>query len=309
MEKFKMNLQLFADGAPAGGDGGAAAAEAVDTGVQAPDAGVQKSRKRENPLANVQYGVQQGTEQVAPAQPGAAKQEAEESFESLIKGKYKAELDSYVQGIVRNRFKQNAENEATLESHKALHEALGKRYNVDPTDINGLMRAITRDPEQVAQMAMERGVTEETMNTILDLEEKSKRLEEIERQSAADMRMRQHFNNLAQRAEAVKAMYPGFDLMTELNNPEFARLTAPGVNVDVKTAYEIVHRDEIMAANAQIQAERMSKAIQANSARPMENGVKGAQSASTVKADPTKLKLNDFREIQRRAARGEKIVF
>lgn len=309
MEKFKLNLQLFADGGAAEGDGGAAAAEAGDAGVQAPDAGVQKSRKRVNPLANVQYGVQQGTEQVAPAQTAAAEQDAEESFESLINGKYKADFDSRVQDIIRRRIGKNAENEATIESHKALHEALGKRFNVDPTDINGLMRAITRDPEQVAQMAMERGVSEETMNTILDLEEKSKRLEEIEQKNAADMRMRQHFNNLAQRAEAVKAMYPGFDLMTELNNPEFARLTAPGVNVDVKTAYELVHKDEIMAANAQMQAERMSKAIQANSARPMENGMKGAQSASTVKADPTKLKLNDFKEIQRRAARGEKIVF
>lgn len=309
MDKYKINLQLFADGAPAGGDGGAAAAEAVDTGVQAPDAGVRKSRKRENPLANVQYGIQGNTEQVAPAQTGAADVSEGESFESLIKGRYKADFDGRVQEIIRKRFGENAENEATLESHKALHEALGKRFNVDPTDIKGLMRAITRDPEQVAMMAMERGVSEDTMNLILDLEEKNKAYEEQERKNAADMRMRQHFNNLAQKAEEVKGMYPGFDLMAELQNPEFARLTAPGVNVDVKTAYEIVHHKEIMAANAQMQAERMSKAIQANSARPMENGMKGAQSASTVKTDPSMLNKEDRAEIYRRVMRGDKVVF
>jgi len=311
MENTKFNLQLFADGGAAGGDGGAAAAAAGDTGVKAPDAGV-RSRKRENPLANVQYGIQpnRGAEQVAPAnQEAAAQGEDTETFESLIKGKYKQDFDSHVQGIIQQRFKKNADNEAMLESYKPLMEAMGKKFNCDPTDIKGLMKAITRDPEMVSQMALERGVSEETMNQILDLEERSQRLDEIERQDAVNMRMRQHYDTLARQAEAAKAAYPDFDLGTEMNNPTFARLTAPGVGIDPKTAYEIVHLNELRQMQAQQQAEKMAKAIQANGARPTENGLRGNQTASTVKTDPRTLTREDREEIHRRVRRGEKVVF
>lgn len=307
MENTKFNLQLFADGGAAGGDGGAAAAAAGDTGVKAPDAGV-RSRKRENPLANVQYGIQpnRGAEQVAPANQEAAEQgEDTETFESLIKGKYKQDFDSHVQGIIQQRFKKNADNEAILESYKPLMEAIGKKFNCDPTDIKGLMKAITRDPEMVSQMALERGVSEETMNEILDLQERSQLLDEIE----VKMRMRQHYDNLAQQVEAAKEYYPDFNFEAEMNDPRFARLTAPGVNVDPKTAYEVVHLKELMKMQAQQQAEMMAKAIQTNGARPTENGLRGNQTASTVKTDPSTLTREDLSEIRRRVMRGEKVVF
>ena len=307
MENTKFNLQLFADGGAAGGDGGAAAAAAGDTGVKAPDAGV-RSRKRENPLANVQYGIQpnRGAEQVAPANQEAAEQgEDTESFESLIKGKYKQDFDSHVQGIIQQRFKKNADNEAMLESYKPLMEAIGKKFNCDPTDIKGLMKAITRDPEMVSQMALERGVSEDTMNEILDLQERSQLLDEIE----VKMRMRQHYDNLAQQVEAAKEYYPDFNFEAEMNDPRFARLTAPGVNVDPKTAYEVVHLKELMKMQAQQQAEMMAKAIQTNGARPTENGLRGNQTASTVKTDPSTLTREDLSEIRRRVMRGEKVVF
>ena len=317
---YKFNLQLFADGGAggaSGGDGGAAAGADGATGVNVPAAGERKSRRRENPLAGVQYGIQQqNAQQVAPAQEDAANNgtdNGEDDFESLIKGKHKAAFDAKVQDIIRNRFKTNSDNEKRLEEMQPLLEALGKRHNVDPTDIDALMSAVSMDDEALEAEAIERNMSVDTLKTVKQLEMQNERMRKNEERSAAEQRMQEHFNSLAQQAQNLKGMYPDFDLMTELKNPAFARLTAPGVGIDVKTAYETVHLADIKAQGmqyaAQQTAQKMANAVRSNSMRPVENGLTGTQSASTVKTDPRQLTRADREEIRRRVARGEKIVF
>lgn len=310
MEKYNINLQLFADGGAAGGDGGAAAAAGNGdaTGVQAPDAGVQKNRrKRENPLANVQYGIQQ---QSAPAETAAEQgTEAEETFESLIKGKFKADFDSHVQNIIRERFKNQQNDSAELEELRKLKAAVGKKFDVAEDNLAGMIEAVEFDEEALEIEAAQRGMTTDALKTVKRLESQNEQLKQREQKSIVEQRMQQHYNTLAQQGEAVKAMYPGFDLMQEMQNSKFARLTAPGVNIDVQTAYEIVHKDEIMAMHAKQQAQAFAKSVKANGARPAENGLRGEQGASTVKTDPRQLTRADREEIKRRVARGERIVF
>lgn len=321
MEKLYFDLQLFADGGAgaAGGDGGAAAGAEGATGVTAPDAG-ERRQKRVNPLANVRYGVQPSQEE-SPGEVAAATDEAananqdegKKSFRDLIKGEYKADADAWAQELIRNRFKQNGELEEKLNSMNPLLELLGKKHNVDPTDIEQLTRIIGDDDSLYEEEAIQRGMSVETLKSVKQMERENEVLKQREQQSIADMRMRQHFDTLAQQAEAAKQLYPDLDLMTEMQNPIFARLTAPGVNVDVRTAYEVVHRDEMRGAEmqfaAQKSAERVANAVRANGMRPQENGMNGQQAASQVKTDPRTLTRADREEIKRRVARGEKIAF
>lgn len=323
MEKLYLDLQLFADGGAgaAGGDGGAAAGAGTTTGVQAPDAGEQRQKKRVNPLANTRYGIQPQQEQahgeVAATTEAAAntadQDNGKRSFEDLIKGEYKAEFDARVQEIIRNRFKQNGEMEEKLNSMNPLLEMLGKKHNVDPTDIEQLTRIIGDDDSLYEEEAMQRGMSVETLKAVKQMERENEQLKQREQQSIAEQRMHEHFDGLARQAEAVKQLYPSFDLMTEMQNPRFARLTAPGVNVDVQTAYEVVHNAEIQSAGMQVaaqkSAERVANAVRANGTRPMENGMNSQQTASPVKADPRTLTRADREEIKRRVARGEKIAF
>lgn len=321
MNKYDIfDLQLFGDGGAggaAGGDGGAAAGAGDATGVTAPAAGERSRKRRENPLANVQYGIQQQEAQpVAPAQQQAADTTGEddgESFDSLIKGKHKDAFNAKVQDIIRQRFKTNSENERQLEAMKPLLEALGKKHNIDPTDIDALMGAVSMDEDALEAEAMERNMSVESLRTVKQLEMQNERLRKNEERSIAEQRMQEHFNSLAQQAQNLRATYPDFDLMTELKNPAFARLTAPGVDIDVKTAYETVHLADIKAQGmqyaAQQTAQKMANAVRSNSMRPVENGLNGAQSASTVKSDPRNLSPADRKEIRRRVANGEKIVF
>ena len=327
MDKNIFDLQFFADGGASGGagggEGGGAAAAAGDTGVIASDAGVQRQkRRRENPLANVRYGRQPAEpapgrvadgQQSNAANTGEQGAPKEESFEELIKGKHKDAYNAKVNEIIRDRLKSSKESEEKLGKLNPLLEVLGKKYNVDPADIDQMTKVIGDDDSLYEKEAMERGMDVPTYRTVRQLEQENERYRRQEQQTVQEQRMRQHFDGLARQAEELKQMYPSFDLMTEMKNPVFARLTAPNGGIDVRTAYEVVHRDELRGAEMQFavqkSAERMSKAIQSGSRRPVENGLNSAQPAGPIKSDPRSLKKADFEEIHRQVRAGKKVIF
>ena len=111
-------------------------------------------------------------------------------------------------------------------------------------------------------------------------------------------------------AEQTKTVYPAFDLETEMQNPRFLDLLRN--HIDVRTAYEVLHKDEIIPAFAQHTAkvveQKLTNKIIANGARPIENG-NSSQSAVLTKSDVSQLSKEDRQEIIRRVARGEKIRF
>ena len=111
-------------------------------------------------------------------------------------------------------------------------------------------------------------------------------------------------------AEEAKKVYPSFDLRAEMENPKFVDLLRS--NIDVRTAYEVLHNDEIIPAAMQFTAKtvesKIAKKIAANGARPSENGM-SSNSAAVVKSDVSQLSKADREEIIRRVARGEKIRF
>ena len=314
-------LQLFADGGgAAGGDGGAAAGAGDATGVTAPAAEVRKANKRrENPLANVKYGIQPsepaqsqnvtGTEEAANTEDEGEK--AKPSFEDLIKGEYKDEYDQRVQDVIRKRFKANAENEERLGKMTPIMEMLGKKYNIDPTDIDQIAQIVGDDDSLYEDEAMQRGMSVESLKAVKQMERENEQLKAREQQTIQEQQMRSHFTKMAQQADEAKKLYPKLDLRTEMQNPTFARLTSPGVGIDVRTAYEVVHRDEIRGAEMQFaahkSAERMANAIRSGSMRPVENGLQGNQGSGTVKADPKSFTKADRAEIKRRVALGDKI--
>lgn len=318
----KFNLQLFADGGAgaAGGDGGAAAGAGDATGVTAPAAEVPRAKRRkENPLANVKYGKQPET---APSQDATGMEQTADtrdegkprpSFKELIEGEYKDEFGEHVQNVIRQRFKANAENEERLSKMTPIMEMLGKKYNIDPADIDQIAKVVGDDDSLYEEEAMERGMSVESLKTIKQMERENEQLKQREQQSIQEQRMRAHFNTLAQQADEAKKLYPSLDLGVEMQNPTFARLTSPGVGVDVRTAYEVVHREEMRGAEmqyaAQKSAERMANAIRSGSMRPVENGLQGQQGSGAVKADPKSLTKADREEIKRRVRLGEKIIF
>ena len=118
------------------------------------------------------------------------------------------------------------------------------------------------------------------------------------------------YSTWMQQAEETKKVYPGFDLRAELGNSKFMDLL--NSNIDVRTAYEVLHKDDIIPAAMQFAAKtvesKLASKIASGASRPAENGMNSG-SAAVVKSDVSQLTKADRQEIIRRVARGEKIRF
>lgn len=304
-----VSLQLFAEGAADGGT-------AQEAGVTAGAAARQTAGVKANPLADVKYGIQP---EEAPSVAGVEKTAGEQAdpaaeFEKLIKGQYKQQYDARVQDTMRQRLKGKDSQIADLTTkHKAVEpilELLGRRYGVDTGDIAALSRAIEADDSYFESAAEEHGMSVDQYRKFRSIERENAEL----RKAVQDRKDREQADRLyAQwntQAQEAKGMYPGLDLKTELQNPKFLDLLRS--NIDVKTAYEVIHKDEIIPAAMHIAAKnvesKLAKKIASGGSRPVENGA-GSGSAAVVKSDVSKLSRNDIDEVMRRVARGERVTF
>lgn len=108
--------------------------------------------------------------------------------------------------------------------------------------------------------------------------------------------------------ERIRQVYPDFNWKRELASPRFGRLVTAGV--DGQTAYEIVHRQELLqAAMAYAAAQARSqtaRAIASGGGRVAEN--RGG-SRTVTRSDPKSLSSRELADIRRRVQDGEKIRF
>jgi hypothetical protein len=306
----RLNLQLFADGA-GGGEGGTGAVGA--TGETATAAVSQKTGAKTNPLANVVYGKQApAAEETTPAAEvqTPTTEDRTAKFEELIKGEYKDLYDARVQDTIQKRLKGSKD---TVERYEALAptlEILAKKYGVDATDAKALAKAIEEDDSYWEDEALELGISVEQLKEKRKMERENADLKkQLEEQSRRDNANKVYAQWMEQ-AEKAKAVYPSFDFRTEMQNPQFVNLLRS--NVDVRTAYEVIHKDDIihgaMQFTAQTVAQKLTDKVIANGARPAENG-NSSQGATVVKSDVSQLSKADRAEIIRRVQRGEKISF
>ena len=305
MKFIRLNLQLFTEAGTAGPVDQPAAE--ITTGVSEGDAAPQSDRplprgRKSNPLASVQYGIQDNPTP-APQQDGAA--ESEEDAWKAAKEKFRSYYDREMQTAVQARVKNTKISEERLSKLEPVLSGLYEQYGVQAGDVDALVNAFNNDDTRLADEAIERGVSVETLKQIKSLERDHAELERIRAQNQEEQQFQRHIGNLIQQAEKLKQTVPGFDLRTELQNEEFRRLTSPQIGVSVEQAYYVVHRREI-DAGAQMAAGRLAQAQAANAARPTENGLIRS-AAVEIKSDPSKWSKKDREEVRRRVRMGEKI--
>ena len=304
-----LDLQLFADGAGAG-DGGTGAVGQGETGVAALP---QTKGAKNNPLADVKYGIQDDA-QAAVVQEKVTDADGKTTvsvdrnadFDKLIKGEYKDIYDARIQDTIQKRLKSTKETVEKYERLAPMLDMLSKKYGIDANDTDGLTKAIEDDDAYYEAESMETGIPVEQLKEMKRMERQNAELKEQLKQRNAREQMAVWMNQ----AEQLKSIYPGFNFDAEIENKSFSQLLRAGV--DVRTAFEVVHKDEIMPAAMQYTAktveQKLTNKIIANGARPTENGM-NSQSAAVVKSDVSQLSKADRQEIIRRVARGEKIRF
>ena len=309
----RLNLQLFAEGAGAGGVGTGAEGAKGETVAAAMS---QTKGVKNNPLANVVYGKQEDAAQNANVQNNVAETDPVQQpdrnaeFEKLIKGEYKDLYDARMQDTIQKRLKGTKE---TVDKYNALTptlELLAKKYGIDANNIEALNKAIEEDDAYYEEEALEKGVTVEQLKQMKKMEKENAELKrQMQEKDRKDYQAQQYAQWMKQ-AEEAKRIHPSLDLNVEAKNPQFLRLLNAGV--DVGTAYTVIHKDEIIPAamqhTAKVVEQKITNKIIANGARPTENGI-SSQSATVTKSDVSQLSKADRQEIIRRVQRGEKIRF
>lgn len=316
-----LKLQRFAEGGDGAGDGGNAGVTGQE--VAAP---VSTRARNRNPLADVKFGIQEDevAGQTAPGeQPDEVEAPAEETYESLIKGKYKADYDKDVQRIVQHRLRGAKETEARLNSLNPVLQIMAQRYGIDADnpaaiDVDALTRAVSEDKALYEAEAARQGVPVEIYMKSQQLDRQQKAFQAQQQAIKDEAIARQQYANLLTQAAAIKAAIPGFDLDVEMQNPDFGRMVL-NAGVPVEAAYYAVHHKDIQAAQRRQQlqmtqyavqqtAEKTAKAVASGSRRPTENGVAKVTSPEP-RTDPRSLTKAERAEIRRRVAAGAKIVF
>ena len=340
-ELFKLNLQFFA-GAGAGASGGAPSAEGGGqaSGVDATAAAEQrlrelgvpegKAKQRASkvaakiPAAEVKSTPNTVTATVnenTPTEEKDANTSRRLSWDDIKRDpEYKKAYDSDMQKAITSRLKnERGESQAAKDALAAMTpaiELMARKYGLDAKnmDYKALADAINNDDAYYEQKAIEMGTSVETAKRVDQMERNEARRKEAEQRSFQEQKMRNHFIKLEEQSQALKLIFPNFDLRTELNNPAFARMVAPDSPFSVEDAYHAVHRKEIQAAQMQYAsqktAENMSNAIQAGQKRPDEAGTSSqAPSVSTfdyrnASSEQRQALKNKIRQA---AARGEKV--
>ncbi|MBQ2917869.1 MAG: hypothetical protein IJE61_01375 [Bacteroidales bacterium] len=304
-----LNLQLFAEGGSAGagaGDGGTAEGQGVTAAAALP----QTKGAKSNPLADVKYGIQEDVAPAAEVQTTTATPDRNAEFEKLIKGEYKDLYDAKVQDTIQKRLKGTKETVEKYEALQPVLEILGKKHGVDATDIEALSKAIEEDDSYFEEEALQKGMTVQQLKEVRKMERENADLKAQMQEKERKENASKLYASWMQQADEAKKVYPSFDLRAEMNNPKFVDLLRS--NIDVRTAYEVLHKDEIIPAAMQFTAQtvesKLAKSIASNGARPSENGM-SSQSAAVVKSDVSQLSKADRAEIIRRVQRGEKIRF
>lgn len=208
----------------------------------------------------------------------AGVQDRSSAFDKLIKGEFKQEYDARVRDTVQKRLKDHKELTQKMESLTPVLQKLARHYGVDPEDIPALTRAV----ETAGTSAL----------------------------TSPRIQARQQAGSWAAQAAQTKQLYGKFDLGKELKNPRFARLLQ--ADVDVKTAYEVLHGKEHFSQALAYTAWQMEKALAgkltATQGRPAENGI-GGGSTAVVRNDVSQMSRKDREEIIRRVRKGETIRF
>ena len=244
-----------------------------------------QKRPEEEPVAGVETAavgedeaVPEETVQEVSADAGQTLETQKPSWEEILDDPdYRRSYDEAVQGIVKARLRGRAmaeERLARLEPVlRALEESYGLSEESDLTALSSLLRESAG----------------------------------LRRPSAADVEA--HLMALEAEADVLRESVPDFDLLRELEDPGFLRLTAPHSGVSLADAYYARHRAERERETARRSLEAVSRSVRSLGARPRELRETGAGARFT--GDPRQMSKAEREALKKRIleakAQGKRI--
>lgn len=217
-------------------------------------------RPAQEPAAGEQSAAGEAAREPVPtADAGQDKTEpqARPSWEELLRDpEYRSRYDAAVQGIVKARLRGRDQAEARLSRLEPVLRVLEESYGLTDDGDAGALAELLRE-----NAGLRRPSGEE---------------------------IGAHLEALLREAEALHESVPDFDLLRELEDPDFLRLTAPHSGVSLSDAYYARHHLERERDTARRSLESVSRSLQSLGARPRElrENRAGARRSSAVSSRP-----------------------
>jgi hypothetical protein len=228
-----------------------------------------------------------GETQAAPGQPQEQRAQAADavtqdaaakrmSWDELMRDPY---YNAQMRSTVQTRLREAKQSQADMQTLAPALELLSQKYGVARGDHAALVQAVRNEGENQRKQQLQ-----------------------------------EHLASLEQQAQQLKKSFPDFDLRAQLQDPAFARLTAPGTGLSLEDAYYALNRQQLQGMSMQVAARqtarKLANAVASGSHRPREHGA-NAQATSLTSFD-YRLASREQREalkqqIRLAAARGEKI--
>lgn len=286
MTKFKLNLHAFE------GDGGAASGAAGASG----DAG--------------QVAAGNGASLIADGNQPDATAAAGTEFDTFISGhqdEAKKWFDTKFQEVFNKRFKDYKSMEGRVKAGDQVMQMLATKYGIeDASDIKSITQALKDDDFLYAERAEANGRTIDEQRNWDNLERENREFREAQRQAERREQIDRQMAEWDKQSANLKALFPSFDLDTELRNPDFESALRSGLSME--RAFYAVHGDEIVSGAMQTTANAVRSAtvqdMAARRSRPRENAI-GSQAAAKVSKDVHKLSKQERAEIARRSMFGD----
>lgn len=286
MTKFKLNLHAFE------GDGGAASGAAGASG----DAG-------QAAAGNGASLITDGNQPDATAAAGT-------EFDTFISGhqdEAKKWFDAKFQEVFNKRFKDYKSMEGRVKAGDQVMQMLATKYGIeDASDIKSITQALKDDDFLYAERAEANGRTIDEQRNWDNLERENREFREAQRQAERREQIDRQMAEWDKQSANLKALFPSFDLDTELRNPDFESALRSGLSME--RAFYAVHGDEIVSGAMQTTANAVRSAtvqdMAARRSRPRENAI-GSQAAAKVSKDVHKLSKQERAEIAKRSMFGD----
>lgn len=249
---------------------------------------------------------EQAETHLASGTESASPEELEAKFEELISGEYKKAFDGRVQKIINSRFKDVGTMKTQLKESQELLNLIGSKYGITDGNAKAIQKAIEEDSSYWEDAAAAEGISVEQYKRMRKLESENLSFKRAKEEAEQTMQRQRMYEKWDMEAEQLKNFYPGFNLSMEVKNPQFTRLL--GVGIDMRTAFETIHHDEILSGAMALTAKKIAKkqadTIRSRQERPVE-GAAGDNAAFVAKTDMSKMSRQEIMELARRARAGE----
>ena len=302
---FKLNLKMF-DGA---GGASSGTGDGTGTATSGENEGTSSGANNGKDLSKVVYGKQPT---VAENTSSNTQDDAQSRYNEYRNGEGKDFINKEIENAVKRRFKDHSELKKSNDKMQSVMNAVAMKYGIDPTDTDGILKAVAEDESYYETAADEAGMSVEQYKKMKQLEAENAQLQAIRQEEDRRKEFDAKYAEWSMQADFAKNEYPNLDLNTEMQNKDFFGLLTRGI--DVKTAYQVIHHDEIIQSAISTATQRTAQAVQQQTVnnirskglRPDESAG-SSQAGFTFKADPHKWTKADREEIAKRVARGEKI--